>query len=60
MDYNLTEQQMAFRDLARQFSETELLPHAAKWDSESYFPIEVIRAAGDLGFCALYTSESMG
>ena len=60
MDYNLTEQQMAFRDLARQFSETELLPHAAKWDSESYFPIDVIRAAGDLGFCALYTSESMG
>ena len=60
MDYNLTEEQMAFRDLARQFSETELLPHAAKWDSENYFPIEVIRAAGDLGFCALYTSESMG
>lgn len=60
MDYNLTEEQMAFRDLARQFSETELLPHAAKWDSESYFPIDVIRAAGDLGFCALYTSESMG
>ena len=60
MNYNLTEEQMAFRDLARQFSETELLPHAAKWDSESYFPIEVIRAAGDLGFCALYTSESMG
>ena len=60
MDYNLTEQQLAFRDLARQFSETELLPHAAKWDSESYFPIDVIRAAGDLGFCALYTSESMG
>ena len=60
MDYNLTEQQMAFRDLARQFSETELLPYAAKWDSESYFPIDVIRAAGDLGFCALYTSEAMG
>lgn len=60
MDYNLTEQQMAFRDLARQFSETELLPHAAKWDRESYFPIDVIRAAGDLGFCALYTSEAMG
>ncbi len=60
MDYNLTEEQMAFRDLARQFSESELLPHAAKWDSESYFPIDVIRAAGDLGFCALYTSESMG
>ena len=60
MDYNLTEEQLAFRDLARQFSETELLPHAAKWDSESYFPMDVIRAAGDLGFCALYTSESMG
>ena len=60
MDYNLTEQQMAFRDLARQFSETELLPHAAKWDCDSYFPVEVIRAAGKLGFCALYACESVG
>lgn len=60
MDYNLSEEQIAFRDLARQFSDAELAPHAAQWDLDSHFPIDVIKAAGDLGFCALYTNESMG
>ncbi|WP_163371515.1 acyl-CoA dehydrogenase family protein [Endozoicomonas acroporae] len=60
MDYNLSEQQIAFRDLARQFADAELAPHAAQWDLDCHFPVDVIRAAGDLGFCALYTHESMG
>lgn len=60
MDYNLSEEQVAFRDLARQFAEAELAPHAARWDLDSHFPVDVIKAAGDLGFCALYTHESMG
>ncbi|WBA83683.1 acyl-CoA dehydrogenase family protein [Endozoicomonas sp. GU-1] len=60
MDYHLSEQQIAFRDLARQFADAELAPHAAQWDLDCHFPVDVIRAAGDLGFCALYTHESMG
>lgn len=60
MDYNFSEQQVAFRDLARQFADAELAPHAAQWDLDCHFPVDVIRAAGDLGFCALYTHESMG
>ena len=60
MDYNLSEEQVAFRDLARQFADAELAPHAAQWDLDSHFPVDVIKAAGDLGFCALYTNESMG
>ncbi|WP_419536070.1 acyl-CoA dehydrogenase family protein [Endozoicomonas sp.] len=60
MDYNLSEEQVAFRDLARQFADAELAPHAAQWDLDSHFPVDVIKAAGDLGFCALYTHESMG
>ncbi len=60
MDYNLSEEQIAFRDLAQQFAESELLPNAAEWDITAHFPTEVIKAAGDLGFCALYTDPSMG
>ncbi|MGI2029168.1 acyl-CoA dehydrogenase family protein [Endozoicomonas acroporae] len=60
MDYHLSEQQIAFRDLARQFADAELAPHAAQWDLDCHFPVDVIRAAGDLGFCALYTHQSMG
>ncbi|WP_448217378.1 acyl-CoA dehydrogenase family protein [Endozoicomonas sp. 2B-B] len=60
MNFTLTEDQIAFRDLAAQFSRQELLPHAADWDRDSTFPIETLRRAGKLGFLSLYAPESMG
>lgn len=50
MDFNLTEDQQAFAETARQFAQTELAPNAALWDREHIFPKEVIKAAGELGF----------
>lgn len=60
MNFNLTDDQIAFADTARQFAEQELAPHAAKWDKEHYFPKEVIQKAGELGFCGLYAPEEVG
>lgn len=60
MNFNLTEDQIAFAETARQFADQELAPYAAKWDKEHYFPKEVIKKAGTLGFCGLYTPESEG
>ena len=60
MDFNLTDDQLAFADTARQFAETELAPNAARWDKEHIFPKSVIQAAGELGFCGLYTPEDAG
>jgi len=60
MNFELSEDQQAFSDTAKQFAEAEMAPHAAKWDKEHYFPVEVIKKAGDLGFCALYTPEEAG
>lgn len=60
MNFNLTEDQQAFAETARQFAEQELAPHAARWDKEHYFPKEVIQKAGELGFCGLYTPEEEG
>lgn len=60
MDFNLTEDQQAFAETARQFAESELAPHAAKWDQEHIFPKDTIKAAGELGFCGLYTPEEAG
>ncbi|WP_257253983.1 MULTISPECIES: acyl-CoA dehydrogenase family protein [unclassified Endozoicomonas] len=60
MNFNLTEDQIAFRDLAAQFSRQELLPNAADWDRDSVFPIETLKRAGKLGFLSLYAPESMG
>lgn len=59
MNFDLTEDQQMFADLAKQFSDSELLPNAAKWDQEHIFPKDVIAKAGELGFCALYTPEDV-
>ncbi|MBE1298950.1 MAG: acyl-CoA dehydrogenase [Alteromonadaceae bacterium] len=60
MNFNLTEDQFAFAETAKQFSDQELAPNAAKWDKEHIFPKEVIQKAGELGFCGLYTPEEAG
>ena len=60
MDFELTEDQRAFADTARQFAQAELAPHAAHWDAEGIFPVEAIAKAGELGFCGLYAPENAG
>ncbi|MBT6314996.1 MAG: acyl-CoA dehydrogenase [Alphaproteobacteria bacterium] len=60
MDFNLTDDQTAFQDAARRFAEDKLAPHAAKWDEEAIFPVEVMREAAALGFAGIYVSEDVG
>ena len=60
MDFTLSEEQKAFQATAKAFSHAELLPNAAQWDAEAYFPVEVIRQAGQMGFCGIYAPESAG
>ncbi|WLD59371.1 acyl-CoA dehydrogenase family protein [Salinispirillum sp. LH 10-3-1] len=60
MDFNLNDDQRAFVESARQFSEAELAPMAAEWDRDHVFPVDVIRKAADMGFCGLYTPEDQG
>lgn len=60
MDFNLTEDQTAFQDAARRFAADKLAPHAAKWDEESIFPVDVMREAAALGFAGIYVSEDVG
>ena len=37
MNFDLTEDQKMFADMAKQFSDAELLPNAAKWDEDHVF-----------------------
>ncbi|WP_348689295.1 acyl-CoA dehydrogenase family protein [Acidovorax soli] len=60
MDFELTEEQRAFAQTAREFAEGQLAPHAAQWDAEGIFPKEAIAKAGELGFCGLYAPENAG
>ena len=60
MDFDLTEEQRAIRDLARDFAAAELAPHAARWDEEEIFPVETLRKGAALGFAAIYTPVEQG
>ncbi len=58
--FQLTEEQLAIQDMARKFTADQITPFAAKWDEDHHFPREVIKAAGQLGFGAIYISEEQG
>lgn len=60
MDFNLSSEQIAFQQTASQFAEKALAPNAAHWDQTAEFPVDVIRQAGELGFCGLYAPEHAG
>ncbi|MEJ2089009.1 MAG: acyl-CoA dehydrogenase family protein [Gammaproteobacteria bacterium] len=60
MDYHLTDEQAAIREMAERFTADEITPHAATWDAEHIFPREVIGRAGELGFGAIYIDQSAG
>ncbi|MFT4267945.1 MAG: acyl-CoA dehydrogenase family protein [Xenophilus sp.] len=60
MDFELSGEQRAFAESARDFAQAEFAPHAAQWDREAIFPREAIAKAGELGFCGLYAPERIG
>ena len=60
MEFALSEDQLAYQDMARQFAAKELAPRAARWDERAEFPTEVLAKAGSLGLCGLYTPEAAG
>ncbi|CAN7460207.1 acyl-CoA dehydrogenase family protein [Variovorax paradoxus] len=60
MNFELSEEQNAFAQTARDFAQAEFAPHAPRWDAEAIFPKEAIAKAGELGFCGLYAPERIG
>jgi len=58
--FSLTDDQIAIQDMARKFTADRITPHAAKWDEEHHYPVDVWKAAGELGFGAIYVSEENG
>jgi len=60
MNFELSGEQRAFQQAARDFATHGLAPEAAAWDAGEIFPREALRAAGELGFCGLYSPERYG
>ncbi|MBI1408043.1 MAG: acyl-CoA dehydrogenase [Caulobacter sp.] len=60
MDFSLSDDQRAIQEMAQAFARDELAPHAARWDEESHFPVDVLRQAAALGFAGVYVQEDVG
>jgi alkylation response protein AidB-like acyl-CoA dehydrogenase len=60
MDFTLTDDQRAIQEAARAFSDAEFAPHAARWDEEKHFPVDVLRHCAQLGFGGIYVKEDVG
>jgi glutaryl-CoA dehydrogenase (non-decarboxylating) len=60
MDFKLSEELEAIRKTARDFAEKEIAPFADKWETEHYFPREVIKKMANLGFYGTLIPEEYG
>jgi acyl-CoA dehydrogenase len=58
--FQLTDDQLAIQDMARKFTADRITPFAAQWDEEHHYPVDVWKAAGELGFGAIYVKEENG
>ena len=60
MDFALSEEQVAIRDMARDFGRERIAPHALEWEAAGTIPRAVLREAAGLGFAAMVVPEAMG
>lgn len=60
MDFALTEEQAAIFDMARDFGQTHIAPHARDWEAEGTIPKDLWPKLAELGFGGLYVSEENG
>lgn len=60
MTWELDEQHELLRSTVREFAEGEIGPHAAAWDRDHHFPVDVVRAMGELGLFGIVFPAEFG
>ena len=60
MQFALNEDQIAVREMAREFAAEKIAPHAIRWDEEKHFPVDVMREAAALGIGGVYIRDDVG
>jgi alkylation response protein AidB-like acyl-CoA dehydrogenase len=60
MNFELTEEQIAVRDAARDFAVSDLLPGVIERDEHQKFPAEQIKKMGEYGFMGMMTAPEYG
>ncbi|MBC9735601.1 acyl-CoA dehydrogenase family protein [Nocardioides marmotae] len=60
MTFELSREHEEFRRSVREFAEAEIAPHAAQWDRDHHFPVDVVEKMGALGLFGLTAPEEYG
>jgi alkylation response protein AidB-like acyl-CoA dehydrogenase len=60
VDFALTSEQREIQALAREFASAEIAPHAAGWDREHRFPVELVPRLAELGLLGVCVPEEYG
>jgi alkylation response protein AidB-like acyl-CoA dehydrogenase len=60
LDFNLTEDQQAIKQVAREFAESEILPRKMEWDESQEFPMDVFKKMADLSFLGMLIPTEYG
>ena len=60
LDYNLTEDQAAIRDLARSIADNEIRPVAAEYDRTGEFPWPIVRTLAEADLYGVFVDDAYG
>ncbi|MGJ9383135.1 acyl-CoA dehydrogenase family protein [Salipaludibacillus sp. CF4.18] len=60
MSYQLTEEQVAIKELAKDFASNEIAPFASKYDEEETFPMPIMQKLHEYGLSNLAIPEKYG
>ena len=60
MNFEYNQDQLAIKEMAKNFAETEFAPYASEWDQNEIFPVETLKKAAELGLAAIYVNERYG
>lgn len=58
--FDLTEDQVSIVEMVADFATENIAPHAAAWDRDHHFPVDVLAQAGELGMGGIYVREESG
>jgi alkylation response protein AidB-like acyl-CoA dehydrogenase len=60
MDFELNEQQLAFRDLVRTFAQRSIAPVAREWEHSGRYPTEIVDEMKAMGLFGMLVPEEYG
>jgi alkylation response protein AidB-like acyl-CoA dehydrogenase len=60
VDFQLGQEQLAIRDMVRDFARKEIAPKAMEWDEAQHFPRELFAQLGELGLLGVVIPEDHG